>query len=649
LILLSKPAPMRKVVVACPLEYREKAVFKLQEAGVIDIEVQQPEKVLAEYEALRRLRDEIMSILSKIPGFVVRAELYGAELAGLTIDKIEADVREVSTRVTHLESELSNHRRVLEDLQALDMAIRSLPSGTKPRNILYRGRYLSSILVIYRNEAENQVLDQRVMGYERYPIDKEMSVAIVVVETSRLSDYLSHLKSVGGWAPGEWAYKLIESCEDVDCLRRTVSEEINRTASEIAKLEEELRNVVVSSSKLLGKYFIYIENRLQQYTALGNMLTYKHLVALVGWIPADSVDELRRVLESSEIPLFLEIKDPSPEDNPPTLMRNKKPLNFYQLIVRLYGVPSYREWDPTPLVAYSFALFFGLMNADVGYSLLGILATVLLLDKLVDNPESQPFKELKGVLILSNIVGLALGIASGTILGNALDYLARTTGITVPVLLPALQNPIDFIKLSLIIGLVHVNIGHILAAVKSTREKKTGDILNEAGILVSEVFGIPYVLKAFMRYQVPILGGLSDNLMLIGILVGMSMIVTGMYLNMRALGLFMWIFQITGVLGDVLSYVRLAGVGLATYYMAMAFNQMSEMVYGAIGIPLLGVLAALPIVVLTHVIVLALAQLGAFIHSLRLCMLEFLTKFYEGNGREYNPLKLIKSAVIVPR
>jgi len=117
---------------------------------------------------------------------------------------------------------------------------------------------------------------------------------------------------------------------------------------------------------------------------------------------------------------------------------------------------------------------------------------------------------------------------------------------------------------------------------------------------------------------------------------------------MRFLGLLMWIFQITGVLGDVMSYVRLAGVGLATYYMAMIFNYTitSLISYLSTYHIVLGLIVGIPIAFIAHLLVFVLAELGAFIHSLRLCMLEFLTKFYEGNGYEYNPFRVVSKTVI---
>jgi len=188
-------------------------------------------------------------------------------------------------------------------------------------------------------------------------------------------------------------------------------------------------------------------------------------------------------------------------------MKNAPVLKFYQVITRLYGVPRYYEWDPTPLLAYSFALFFALMNADFGYALAGILAAYLLLDKLVVDKESHVYKEFKGTLIVSNIIALVLGLLTGTVFGNLLDIL----GVNPPVLITSLTSPLEFIKLSLIIGLIHVNIAHVLATIKSIKEGNVGGLLIEVGLFISQIFGIPYLLKAFFNYNIPVIGSLPMN------------------------------------------------------------------------------------------------------------------------------------------
>ena len=110
------------------------------------------------------------------------------------------------------------------------------------------------------------------------------------------------------------------------------------------------------------------------------------------------------------------------------------------------------------------------------------------------------------------------------------------------------------------------------------------------------------------------------------------------------------IFDLTGILGDIMSYARLAGVGLATFYLASAFNMLAKlfseelfpnMVPGVAGV-IIGSIIGIGILIFGHMLNLVLSVVTGFIHSLRLCFVEFLFKFYEGGGREYSPFKLKK-------
>ena len=127
-------------------------------------------------------------------------------------------------------------------------------------------------------------------------------------------------------------------------------------------------------------------------------------------------------------------------------------------------------------------------------------------------------------------------------------------------------------------------------------------------------------------------------------------IVSYLRMNGVLLGGIFSLSEVTGILGDVMSYCRLAGVGLATFYLAFSFNLMAtilpDLIPGAIRVVAGPLLAAL-ILIIGHVINAALSGISCFVHSLRLCFVEFLLKFYEGGGREYSPFRLKTRPVFV--
>jgi len=210
-----------------------------------------------------------------------------------------------------------------------------------------------------------------------------------------------------------------------------------------------------------------------------------------------------------------------------------------------------------------------------------------------------------------------------------------------------LSDPITFIIISLLIGLVHVNIAHILSLIKGIKERNKGLVISKIGILIIEIFGIPYIFKMLLHVNLLPLSTSIYAFMVYPMVIGLILIVISGFMQMGGLGGIFWIFELTGLLGDIMSYSRLAGVGLATFYLASAFNLLanwistgiSGLIPGIIGITL-GFIIGTILFAVFHVLNLLLSSLAAFIHSLRLCFVEFLLKFYEGGGKEYNPFHL---------
>jgi V/A-type H+-transporting ATPase subunit I len=317
----------------------------------------------------------------------------------------------------------------------------------------------------------------------------------------------------------------------------------------------------------------------------------------------------------------------------------------FQTVVNLFATPKYREWDPTPIISYSFALFFGLMVGDVVYALGIMLLGKYLLGKLVDDPQSENFKLFQRLIYTCAGAALIVGLLSGTYLG---DIFKKFFGVESLALVgevgTTLQDPIKFIVLALIIGFVHVNIGHLMALIKGVKEKQRGLVITKIGLFLLQ-FGIPSILHSLLNVDTPFFTEQIYSILIYVMGVGVMIVVAGNIIQSGGLGMIAGIFDLTGVLGDIMSYARLAGVGLATFYLASAFNMLAELfsslLPGTVG-AIIGGIIGIGILIFGHLINLVLGVITGFIHSLRLCFVEFLFKFYEGGGREYSPFKLKK-------
>jgi V/A-type H+-transporting ATPase subunit I len=189
-----------------------------------------------------------------------------------------------------------------------------------------------------------------------------------------------------------------------------------------------------------------------------------------------------------------------------------------------------------------------------------------------------------------------------------------------------------------------VNIAHLLALIKMAKEGNKKAVLGKVGVFLLQIGAIPWIIHNMLGVEIPLLPEQAYPILLYVAILGLVLIIVSFLMaNGIILGGIFSLSEVTGILGDVMSYCRLAGVGLATFYLAFSFNLMATLlpdeIPGAIRV-VAGPLLAVLILLIGHVINAALAGISCFVHSLRLCFVEFLLKFYEGGGKEYNPFRL---------
>ena len=359
----------------------------------------------------------------------------------------------------------------------------------------------------------------------------------------------------------------------------------------------------------------------------------ERLSILEGWIPGGASVVLDKFLDAQGV-VYLKEK-PVPGDKVPILLKNKGFSSKFEVLGELYALPNYRELDLTPFFAPFYTIFFGFCIGDAGY---GVLITlVALFAKYKVSKEMKPIASLISYLGISTFV---FGIISGGVFGINLYetslpgyrqlqafYLANNTDM----------NNILF-AMALVLGGIQILFGMGVKAANETVQfgikyalSTIGWIMLFVGVVtivgLSKFAGVPMETLNPVLYGVL---GISGVLILFLNSPGKNIFVN------FGLGLWNTYNMVTGVLGDLLSYIRLFALGIATAILGFVFNSLAMSVSGGF----LGAIFMVIILVIGHSINLFMAGLGAFVHPMRLTFVEFYKNAgFNGGGKKYHPFR----------
>lgn len=363
------------------------------------------------------------------------------------------------------------------------------------------------------------------------------------------------------------------------------------------------------------------------------------VVLLEGWIPEDNQSEVQSLLDSSSV--YYEIRSATQEDNAPIKLKNNAFTRMYEVLTKMYGMPDYAEFDPTPIVAPFFSLFFAFCMGDAGYGLALIILGFILKKKM---PES--LRGMMNLVITLGIFTAVIGAALGTFFGVNLFDLELPEKFKQFMIVGKIgETTYDKqMLLALIIGVVHICIAMLVKAISQTIRFGFKESLSAWGWLLLVVGFICTGGLSFFKvisedvstWAFIAIGGISA----IGIYL-LNNIHRNIFVNIGA-GLWDTYNMATGLMGDVLSYIRLYALGLAGAMLGGVFNQLAFMVNDAAG-PVLGWIFCGLILVFGHTLNIAMSCLSAFVHPLRLTFVEyFKNSGYNGKGEAYKPFAVVK-------
>ena len=350
------------------------------------------------------------------------------------------------------------------------------------------------------------------------------------------------------------------------------------------------------------------------------------LFALRGWASAAQVPALRKL--AADRRLALTVEPPGPGDAPPTLFDNPPALRGGEGMVTFYRTPSYRMWDPSRTVFFSFAVFFGMIFSDAGYGLVLGLFTLAMWRRLGRSPGSAAARGVLVALVASSIL---YGVLVGSYFGlepPAGSWLARARVIDA-------GNLNQMMLISVGVGVLHLTSANLITAWQRRKSARALSAVGWAIVLLSGFLaGLAKSTPGLARWASVGFGGLALG----GLLVLLFSSSHPLSLAPRAL-LGRLVEGLHGVtegskaFGDVLSYLRLFALGLASIKLAEAFNGLAATSFAHRGA---GILLGILVLLVGHVINLAMGIMGGVVHGLRLNVIEFFNWSLPEEGEQFN-------------
>ncbi|MEG0797485.1 MAG: V-type ATP synthase subunit I [Acidaminococcaceae bacterium] len=399
---------------------------------------------------------------------------------------------------------------------------------------------------------------------------------------------------------GEIAVNLSEAARMKDSLANDLEEE----AAKIAERKSEL--------------YVYYDqlNMQQERMTSGGKETLKTF-SLQGWVRSDRQEEVRQAVAGATDAYDLNFEEPQPGEIPPTVMENSRLVEPYEAVTELYSRPQIGAFDPNPIMAPFYFIFFGMMLSDAGY---GLVLTVLLfvLNKILKPTGST------GKLTLVILMGSISTVIWGALFGGWFGLEWH------PLLFVPMKEPLKMLILCYTLGAMHLVSGMLIKIYMNIKRGQVWDaIFDQAAwlVLFGGLFAMAMLPSPVGKYCA-ILG--AATLVLTG-----GRAKKGIF--NKLLGGLLTLYNISSYVSDLLSYSRLFALGLATGVIAMVINTIAEMLWSAGPV---GIVVAVLVLIGGHIFNIMINILGSFVHTSRLQYIEFFGKFFEAGGRAFVPMAI---------
>ncbi len=584
-------------------------------------------KTTGTVDFLNSMRRKEGGILSVVKAFITPPSINKIEVEHLDaeelikkaeeiLDKIESVTKPKEEKLNELDSEkskLENANKVAKNLSNFDVNLADLEES----------RYISVIAGKISIDSYDKFigslssLTEEAVVFDKEAEDKTSKLVIIIT----LREYEDEISTI--------LRKMEFERFEISGLSGKPDEIIRNSESRLQSIEQEKESILNDLAAISEQWLdesiglkeqLEIEKqRCEIYSSFGKT---EKTVMLEGWVIEKKLNKALEIIESStEGHSIVDVTDPDIEnDKIPVHLDNPRWAKPYEMFVHMYSPPDYREVDPTMLMAIVFPFFFGFCLTEAGYGIADAIIGYLIFRGL--GKTSSLARNLGLIMVACGIWAIVLGLVTNSFIGNLIPWLiyGDAWGAALPTVIAPINSfgfPQNILLMALIVGVIHINLGLVIGAYNNIVR---GDVKEALGSQIPW-----FVLEAgIILYLV---GGLY---------IGGPVVAAALLMLIYFNGLF-GLMDVSGFLGNILSYARLLALCLSTGGIASTVNTLTGMVYELI--PIIGIVLA-PIVFIGGQIANGAFQtLGAFINSLRLHYVEFFAQFYIGGSSKFRAFR----------
>ncbi|MBN1577580.1 MAG: hypothetical protein JW913_13560 [Chitinispirillaceae bacterium] len=621
---------------------RERFLAELKKLGVVHIveeeQVAEAPDVQSLGAALRR-SERVMTFLQKIKK--ERTQASALHKTAFTPEALLDRFEELEEQVEKGNQELAALRKDIKALESWGNFDSSSVKDLQKAGI--RIRFFTA------TEKAFDAIDRKTVTAEEI-VRRDRQVYFVVIER------------------GEAAVVQAEEVRLPDASLASLQKAVKERGASIASSRGEMEALTWNIDTLAGhvdeskEALAHARARLSMSEQAGGRVLY-----LKGWMPAKKEKAVTKLLESFTV--WFKISEPLPTDAIPVMVRNGPFAKLFEPIMKIYCLPDYFELDPTPFFAPFFVIFVGLCLGDLGYGLLVILLGIL---AAVKAPVSmRPIAMLVIVLGFSTAcAGILLNGAFGHTIFGGPGIREGTaffpTGARILSPLGAIETEkgqvFPMMSFALAIGVLQLFFGMILKATNQVLQGCIAGAIQPLASLCMVLFTLMIAAHAhYMDMHLLTIGPLKIGALLTALppaippkLIIVAIVLFFLFNNLQLkiflrplMGIYEFYNFVSGIFGNILSYIRLFALGLASGLLGAAFNTIAFMFITKDGqvhyaSPL--IIGTIVVLLVGHAINFSLAIIGAFVHPLRLTFVEFYGSLsFKGGGKPYSPFRQLKT------